>query len=82
MFESWFKISYENYPQFLLPARPHHNLVVLLVALLDLFVDSFSFYIQAIDDPLYSFTEFNLRFCIFRNSLLSLEVPYSRLSKN
>lgn len=56
--------------------------MVIVVALLDLFVDSFSFYIQSIQDPLYSFIEFNMRFCIFRNIVLSLEGKLGQLFKN
>lgn len=52
------------------------------MALLDLFVDSFNLYIQSIDDPFYRFVEFNMRFCVFRNMLLSLEVPLIRFRTN
>ena len=48
--------------------------MVLVIALIDLVLDTFHFYLDAIPDPLHRFVEFNLRYCLFRNSLLALEV--------
>lgn len=67
---------------YLLPGNLHHNLVVIIVAMLDLLVDSYSFYIQTIQDPMHAFIEFTMRYSIFRNVILSLEVPYSLFRLN
>jgi hypothetical protein len=53
-----------------------HNIVVIVLALLDLLIDCFHTYLQSIQDPLQAFAEFNLRYCIFRNVVLSLEVSF------
>lgn len=55
---------------------------MVIIALLDLLVDTISFYIESIQDPLYSFIEFNMRYCIFRNIILSLEVFLVLCRKN
>ena len=82
VYSRWYKISYDNYHMYLIEDCVHHNLVVLMVAVLDLVVDSFSFYVQTITDPLHSFIEFTMRFCIFRNVILSLEVHLSLYRPN
>jgi len=51
-----------------------HNVVVLVLALVDLLINCFHTYLLSIHDPLHVFAEFNLRYCIFRNVILSLEV--------
>ena len=68
----WFKISYENYEDSLIPGSTAHNLIVLIVALVDLLIDTSRFYIEGIKDPLHCFVEFDLRYCMLRNSILSL----------
>lgn len=45
---------------------------MLLVALVDLLVDSTRFFIEAIKDPLHCFVEFNVRYCMLRNAILAL----------
>lgn len=52
----------------------NHNLVVIIIALVDLIADTYSFYVASIQDNLHSFVEFNMRYTIFRNIILSLEV--------
>ena len=70
----WSRVGYENYEGFLIQGCVQHNFVVMIVALIDLLVDTTHFYIQSIHDPLHAFIEFNLRYCLFRNVILSLEV--------
>ena len=72
----WSRVGYENYEGFLVRGNILHNFVVFVVALIDLLVDTFHFYIQSIHDPLHAFIEFNLRYCLFRNVILSLEVNF------
>lgn len=78
----WYRISYENYEDFLLTGRAGHNLVVLLIAYLDLLIDSFQFYIESIGDPLHCFVEFTMRYCMLRNTILALEVLLLRSRKS
>lgn len=51
-----------------------HNFLVSLFAIADLMIESFVAYINGIEDPFYRLMEFCLRYAIYRNFVLAIQV--------
>lgn len=70
-----FRVGSNNWKSYLLPNFKNHNLIVLMLALCSHMVTTFHHLLNAIEDPFMRFTEFALRSNIYRNIVLSIEVP-------
>lgn len=72
-----YEISSNNFNSFFIDNNELHNFIVCLFALTDSILSSFYNYIRTIKDPLQRLVELTLRYGIFRNFVLSIEVKIS-----
>lgn len=75
-------MGYENYEHYLRSGELRHNLLVLVLALVDLTADAYHFTVASAGDSLSAFAEFCLRFGLFRNAVMGLEVLLRVVSPN
>lgn len=59
---------------YFLPDNEMHNFLVALFAMADLVMQSTIAYINGIEDPYYRLMEFCLRYAIYRNFVLAIQV--------
>lgn len=71
-----YEITAQNHKEFLIPNNELHNFIVSLYALTDVMVEATHAYLNHIHDPLQRLIELLLRYSIYRNYVLAIEVSY------
>ncbi len=65
-----YEITYENYDKLLIENNTAHNLIVLVFALTDVWVNSVYTYLSSITDPYYQFVELISRYAMFKSLII------------
>jgi hypothetical protein len=69
-----YEVNFNNFHDFLIENNELHNFIVGLFALTDIMVEATHTFISLISDPLHRLIELLLRYSIFRNFVLAVEV--------
>jgi hypothetical protein len=71
-----YEITSQNFREFCIEDNQLHNFIVGLFALTDIILEATHQYVSMIADPLHRLVELTLRYNIYRNFVLGVEVSH------